>query len=206
MKKILTLLFLHLSVSSFAQISFGIKGGLNLNNVAAKNPQSNFFTVDTNGDIGFHGGVYGKIRLNDEFSFIPELQFTRRGYFSNNFFSSEKTHIRLDYVELPLLISYAPIKKLAIDLGLDVSYIVSAVAKNESTSYNIRDFLDKQFDWGLTGGLRFKIIEKISLIGRYYFGLAAINKIDFRDEMNNPLGALKIYNRGAQFGVTYQLK
>src|SRR5687768_17190563 len=111
MKKTLAfLVFLHLTFLSVAQISFGVKGGTSLSNIVYKNVPDEVSMEDTRSRISFHGGVYAEIQLAGKLSFIPELQFTGRGYTINHSPPNRDTHVNLSYLELPLLLSYSPIK------------------------------------------------------------------------------------------------
>lgn len=209
MKKILTLLFLHFSFFAFAQDSFGVKGGLNVSNVASRKKSENFskYDLDTDNDVGFHTGVYAKIKLMNKVSFVPELQYTRRGLSTKyNPMSNEKTHLRYGYLELPLLVSYAPLKWLAVDVGPSVAYMIAASSKTGTNKINTYEsYDDHRIDFGLNGGARFHVTEKISVIGRYYFGLSVLSEVTVRELTNINELIATFHNRSAQFGVSYHL-
>jgi hypothetical protein len=206
MKKILTFVLIHFSIFSFAQVSFGVKGGLNLSNIAIKNSMEDFLNEENvKSSVGFHGGVYVQVHLSDKLLLIPELQYTKRGYTYNENNPLPKSRVNLNYLELPVLLSYSPIEWLGIELGPNAAYIVSATIKANGSSRSVSEAYDK-IDFSIAGGVRIKINEKISAIGRYNYGLTTVDEIKFRDQNNVSLGSMKTYHRNIQFGMSYKLK
>jgi hypothetical protein len=204
MKKILLAVpFLLISVYSFGQFSLGVKAGLNVNDVIIKDAPWGADGMKAN--IGFHVGVYGKLAISKKFSFIPELQFSQRGYKSTSATSSD-ARVNLNYLELPLLLSYSPVEFLNIDLGPNFAYKLSAVSKSDGTSRNIDNIFEEDLDVGITGGLRFNVSEKISIVGRYYYGISSLYEISLRDVDNNPLETVTVHNRNVQVGLSYRIK
>jgi hypothetical protein len=206
MRKNLTLLLIHLSFFSFAQVSVGVKGGLNLNRLATENDASAGFLEEENIKtfIGFHAGMYLQVPLSDKLSLIPELQFTKRGFAYDDGLQPN-SRANLNYLELPVLVSYSPIEWLGIDLGLTAAYFVSAKIKSDGHSAGNAD-PDNKFDFSISGGVRVRINQKISALCRYNYGLITVYEIRFRGLMNEDLGAMKTYHRNIQFGMSYKLK
>lgn len=198
-KNLLLLILIHFSIFSFGQVSFGIKVGINVNDVAIKGkPDDIEFSPENS--VGFHVGLYGVMKLAEKLSFIPEFQFSKRGY------SDFGYRFNLNYLELPMLFSYSPIKWLNIDIGPDFGYKISAVIKDGSFRNKIDFMYNRNFDFGLNGGLRFNIAEKVSVLARYYYGLTFINDLQLRDENNNSNGEMLEYNRNVQLGLSYKIK
>jgi hypothetical protein len=202
-KTLLVLSSLVISVYSFGQFSLGVKAGLNVNDMILKDaPPGDDGGIEAN--IGFHAGVYTTININKKFSFIPELQFSQRGYASKSSFGDAR--VNLNYLELPLLLSYSPIEFLNIDLGPNFAYKLSAVSKSDGTSRNIDNVFEEDLDIGITGGLRFNVSEKISIVGRYYYGITSLFEFSILDDQNNPLGSGTAHNRNIQVGLSYKIK
>ena len=198
--KISVLAFLFLSAAylpASAQVSFGVKGGLNLNYMSYKyegnNPNS-----ELGSNLGFHLGAYFCLPFSEKFSFQPEIQFSRR--------DSKDV---IDYIELPLLISYKPVRSLQVQLGSNVAFLVSSKEAFYSRYTN-------GFEFGVTGGVRYNLPKGFFVSGRYYFGLSASHTVDLNKlypilDPNNPVYVqgvreLNIYNRTIQFGIGYQIK
>ena len=106
MKNLLLAIFLVVCVSGYSQIPLGFKAGVNVGQIVMKGVPDDF-DEDYSPIASFHVGVFSELRLSDQFDFIPELQYIRKGYHYKSSYSDG--NIRLDYIELPLLISYKPI-------------------------------------------------------------------------------------------------
>jgi hypothetical protein len=182
---------------SYSQFAFGVKGGININELSVSG-SSVGDPYKTN--MAFHVGVYAQLKLSDDkLSLIPELQFSQRGANVNG------TRINLNYLELPILISYKLNKQLRIELGPTVGYKISAVAKGGGSSNNVDAIWDKNFDLGIAPGIRFYVSEKVSIIGRYYYGISPASEVNYLDMNANPT-KISTYNRTIQLGVGYRLK
>lgn len=190
------LLFVAITKSSVSQVSFGVKGGLNLTKTIYNNLPIGF-TSDNEPvwTSGLHVGVYGQVKLSENLSLIPELQFSQRGYKVTYASTNVSSSIRINYLELPLLLSYR-IKPIGIEFGPNISYKLSSTLAN---AY-------KDFDFGLEGGLRAYLSEKVFITARYYYGIATIGEIVFFDSRGRTLGSVTERNRAIQFGIGYKIK
>src|SRR6478736_5935191 len=104
MKELVLFSGLVISTYSYGQFAFGLKGGININQLSVSN-SSGGNPYSTN--MAFHFGLFGQLKLKEKLIFIPELQFTQRG--AN---LQPDLRINLNYIELPVLISYRVIKQL----------------------------------------------------------------------------------------------
>jgi hypothetical protein len=190
-----TVLFLYMTfivAIAHAQIPLGFKAGINTNKIVVRDAAGQF---DDDSDIGvsFHLGVYTKLKLSDKFNFIPELQFIQKQS------KSSSGNIRLNYIELPLLISYQPIQWLNIEAGPSLGLNIGS---------NLYADVYESVDGGINGGLRFNLTPKWSILGRYYYGVTPIEKIYFTmgPVGTPPPAVIKFYNETLQFSVAYYLK
>ncbi len=189
------ILGLVLSICFFAsigQVSFGVKGGLNLNVVSYTNLPPGAID-DFQFSSGFHFGFYSLIALNDHFFFIPEVQYSQRGFTLISAYSP--LDVKLNYIEIPLNLSYSLIKPLNLDFGLN-----TALKVHES---GVIDLFNK-FNFGLTSGLRFKLTKELTVIGRYYYGLVSIGELGYFDVSGNQLKS-NMFNRHIQFSLCYKV-
>ena len=194
---ILILLFLVYGFNSEGQVSFGVKAGINVSNVAyggAISTVSSGF-IDTETLLGAHFGVYGKIILSRNLSVIPEFQFAQRGY--KGLTGNTKEIVNINYFELPVLCSYSVSKLIGIDLGASPSFLTSA-----STPF-FGGF--KNFDLNAIGGLRFNLTQRLFLTGRYYYGLVSVGDIEIRN-INGIVSTITTFNRILQFSIGYRIK
>lgn len=181
-----------LFVSSFAQVSFGVKGGLNFNQVAISDAPASNIQMAT----GFHVGGYAQIGLTKKISFIPELQYCQRGYKDSG--GGSNTTININYVEAPLLLSYSLHKIIGLDLGVDPSFKIST---NSIVSYN-------SFDFGAIGGVRANLTSKFFLTARYYNGFLSISDVQYNNGPQPTYGQPPDHTaktRMIQLGIGYKI-
>jgi len=84
------------------KIAFGVQGGLNLQNMSAKDTDGN--EVENSLLPGFHAGVNVIIPIAPDFYFQPVLQFSQKGTKTEE--SPEPVTFRVNYLELPLNLLY----------------------------------------------------------------------------------------------------
>jgi hypothetical protein len=187
---IVTLIVLATLKFGYAQPVFGVKCGVNLNDVVVENaPFLPIHLYERN--VGFNIGVFTQFNLIEKLALNTELQFIQKGA------NSDDIRINLNYLELPLLVSFTPIKMLSVEAGPGISYLISANAQHGTP--NASDVFDKPFDFGLTAGIKIHATDKISIVCKYYYGLSSV-----RDFVNiyidtTPTSA----NRNWQFGMSY---
>ncbi len=115
-------------------ISFGLRGGVNFQNLNGQ---------DVNGDdlkndliIGFNFGINAEIPIAPEFYFQPGLLFTTKGAKKEDFplGQSIKSRINISYIELPLNLLFKPILgngHILLGLGPYIAYGISGNSKQE---------------------------------------------------------------------------
>lgn len=84
---------------AYAQLTFGLKAGGNLNGTAIKVPTD--FSYETGSHLSFHAGVFTHVPLSDKLALMPELQFVQKGYVIDG--SPNDVRINLNYLELPVI-------------------------------------------------------------------------------------------------------
>lgn len=153
---------------------FGVKGGFNM---------SNLYTDDADDEnilYGFNAGVYATLPVSDFVAIQPELLFTTRGseLEYNNALAQGNVKLKLNYIELPLLVRVNITKNFNIHAGGYASYMVSAKSTGDGdfefeNQYNTDDF--NKFDAGLAGGIGVDF-SPLSVGLRYNYGLTTIEK------------------------------
>lgn len=136
-------------------INFGIKGGLNYSWLNLEDVD------DETGKIGYHAGIMTRINFIEHLSLQGELLYTTKGSkvkYQNAFFDGDAT-LRLNYVEIPVLLVLKLNKNINIHAGPYVSFIVDANAKNNSTVslFDFEEEVDednfKGTDYGFAAGI-----------------------------------------------------
>lgn len=177
------------------RFSWGIKAGANVNDIYIVTNQASIHEL-FHPTTSFHGGLYGQLRMGKKFSFIPELQFIQKGFLIRNPVFEVK--YRINYMEIPLLLSYSVFKYLNIDVGQVNGFKISANSKHGDDKHDLTDNY-YTYDFGLTAGIRVNFNKKISLSSRYVWSLNTMSK--------TPLGfeVYKESHRNILFSLTYLL-
>jgi hypothetical protein len=191
----ITILLLSYAFCGNAQTLFGVKAGLNISSIHVVNLPKSFRGPEAL--AGFHLGVYTRAKIDDRVFLYPELLYTQRGARDGDI------KLKINYIELPIIFSYALIETLAIDGGASLAFRISAKAKADGASANLGSLYDKKIDLGINAGVRFQFSEKLSGTARYYFGALPIAKSVITDFGGNSY-EMKEYNRSIQVGIAYQ--
>jgi hypothetical protein len=206
----------HILITSFilisvfnacGQVAFSIRGGLNLNGFSEKvsssltnDPGRSAFGSGGANNIGFHTGAALNLKITDSFSFQPEVGFSLRGAWQDD------NRFNINYLDLPLLIAYNPVKKLTFQGGAVLSYRLWATGYSfpDQKRENYTDIVEP-FSFGITGGIVYDLTNKISVYGNYYHGLLHTWEITYRNVNNSPAGTLEYFNRNISIGVYYKI-
>ncbi|HUQ67845.1 MAG TPA: porin family protein [Flavitalea sp.] len=145
-------ILLFLAVSPYMSFSqFGIKGGLNFAKVTKAS------NVNADNSTGFHAGVFLAPQSRNILGFRTELIFSRQGY---DFKSGSTTgSVKLDYILLPQLMEINITKFVAIQLGAQMAFLLSAKADSSKPASTGNAQADKiielmnRFDYGAAGGV-----------------------------------------------------
>jgi hypothetical protein len=106
-----------------SSLQLGIDGGGNYMRVGGR-------SFDQKYHPGIHAGVYGQLNFSSKWSLQPELDFnqvicnTSQG-FSDIYDGIYPQLVSLDWVTVPVLVSFKPIPQLSLLLGPQYSYLVS---------------------------------------------------------------------------------
>jgi hypothetical protein len=173
----------------YSQPVFTLKGGININDIIVESAPF-LPTRLYEKSIGFHVGVISQFSLLKKLVISPELQFIQKGA------SSEETKVNLNYLELPLMISFTPIRILSIEMGPSASYLLSTNKNDLSEAFN------EPFDFGLTSGVKINLSNKFSILGRYYYGFSSVRSFPTTSPDFNPSAK----NKNFQFSLCYSLK
>ena len=133
--------------ATFAQVRFGVTAGLNASSFTGDVSDAKF-------KAGFQAGVLADLGISENFSIIPELLFSQRGYKYD--MGSESVSTTLNYLQLPVNIAvkfdvgYG--SKLFIFGGPYIGYGISA---NEVKFGSNNDEI-KPLDFGVNVGLGYQ--------------------------------------------------
>jgi hypothetical protein len=182
-KKKLTLLLLAITVStlSIAQgFHIGVKGGANLFKVDGKSFDEEF-------QSGYTLGAFSEINFNKKWGIQPEVIWNQTNTRTSTSFNeiyptstSDLKDVKLNYLSIPLLLTYRPAKFLSLQAGPQFGILLD---QNKNLLENGQEAF-KRGDFALLGGAQLNL-GGIKVGGRYQVGLANINDIDNQDKWKN---------------------
>jgi len=196
---IISLLFVSMTTNAQQEyFEYGFKGGVNLSSISGDGDKvSNY---DTKASMNIGG--YGLYKILPKLGIQAELLYSEQG-FSERFDSEEvdideiKSLTRMQYINLPVLVSYNLIEQLWIEGGVQVGYLVDAEEEREERSINNEsgqlDSATKTIDQtsryeslelGLLGGLRYKLSQNFMIQARYQKSINDIDKDLVGDQFN----------------------
>lgn len=101
MKKNVLLVFALLgALSTYAQMTFGVKAGFSYANVSMEN------NAGKTGLPAFHAGVIGDISLAENFALQPQLLYSAKGFKGKASPTGDAFTYKLNYLELPINFLY----------------------------------------------------------------------------------------------------
>ena len=187
MKKYVLVLaaFIAFAINSQAQkITGGIKGGLNISDVAGINGDNR---------LSGHIGVFLNSKLSSQWSIQPELLYSGQG--QQFWIPNQEYTLALNYLQIPIMFQFHATKQFYIDFGPQIGLLLAANQKNDDDKWEVDEYYNKA-DVGLAIGLGFNITRQVGIYGRYRVGLADISKRNLPDYSN----------RVGQIGLSFNFK
>ena len=163
-KSIVTLLIIFISFTqSFAQVNFGVKGGLNFSNV------KNIGTDDYLTKTSFHLGLFSELPLSKSFIVNPELLYSVKGYAFPATPYTDAGSMSYNYISIPVLLGYKVSKKFMIKVGPEFNFLTDAVAKFGNEKTNVSNHFNK-FDMAVDLGVAYALKHGLGIEARYSYG------------------------------------
>ena len=174
----LVLLAISISTFSFAQgFNMGVKGGANVFKIDGKSFEEEF-------RHGYNLGVFAEINFNKKWGIQPEFIWNQTNTRTSSDFNDLYPHglsdvqdVKLNYLSIPLLLTYRPIKPLSLQVGPQFGVLVD---QHKSLLQNGGEAF-KNGDFSMVGGAQLNI-GGIKAGARYVVGLNNINDIDNQDK------------------------
>jgi hypothetical protein len=214
-----------------AQVSLGIRGGLNYSGIT--NTSSIF--SDFSYKPGIHFGGVADIELKHGFHIRPEILFSSKGYrevfYSGPDFNSMAPadfQERIHYLEIPVYLAHhsqvgagelitniGPYLGIALAgnyRGANSQYDGGIKFKNKATATEINElyteegkFVSKRTDYGLAAGIGYRL-NRFMFNGTYSFSIASLNvEIDY-EQMDEPFWVNEQRYKVYQLSAIYFLK
>ncbi len=178
-----------LSTAVFGQMTFGVKGGLNMTNMKFSASGS---SVSNKTLVGYEVGGFANFSINDKMTFQPELLFAQYGCkLDKNLYGTEMTW-KMNYISIPLMFKYA-MGAINLQAGPQLGYLLSSKVDGNDAMDGMA-----KLDYGITLRAGYETESGLGLNVGYYFGLANLNDDSTVD--------MTIKNSGLQVGVSYKFK
>ena len=177
MMKKLSLFFaaaLGMSAAVSGQAKFGVKVGLNVSSVTAVEYNMPQLKEESGGwATGLLAGAYASYAFSEVVGVQAELLFSQQGGGLKALLPDSSGYgnvlFRQTYLNLPLMVSVAPVKKLPLDIlaGLQVGLRLKKTSDGEVSTANNGDYVDLS----AVLGAQYTLIEHLTFGIRYGIGL-----------------------------------
>ena len=179
--KFFSILFVALVAStfSFAQgLHVGVKGGAKLFKIDGKSFNEEF-------KYGYNAGLFAEINLSQKVGIQPEILWNQinsdtagniRDVY-DNLGNQDLKNPQLNYLSIPLLLSYKPSKFLSLQAGPQYGILLN---NNKSFFENGKEAF-KNGDFSLLMGVQLKILSA-RVYGRYMIGLNNLNDLSSQEK------------------------
>src|SRR6478735_4376110 len=169
---------LTLTTVSFAQFHVGAKAGVNMSKIDGQSFSESF-------DYGYHLGGFAEIGLGNKWALQPEVLFNQYNSkttteFSDIYQGESLKDVKLNYLSIPILLSYTPSKLLSLQGGVQFGVLMDnskTLVKNGQEAF-------KNGDFSVLGGVQLNL-GGFKVSGRYFVGLNNINDVDSKDKWRN---------------------
>ncbi len=164
-KLILAAAIIAVGYTANAQVSFGVKAGLNIANL----------TGDLDGTsslASFNAGGLVNIPVSSQFSVQPEVIYSGEGA------KGDGGKYLFNYINIPVLFQYNNPSGFFAEVGPQIGLLTSAKAKIDGGgSTDVKEFL-KSSNFSAAIGLGYKLANGLGFNARYNLGLVNISKED----------------------------
>lgn len=197
------------SQTTLAQLSYGVKAGVNLSSIGGKSIDN------TDMRIGVHIGFLGRLQLSERFALQPEMQYSQRGFkrdidvsgFDPSDFDPVITsttvefNSRFDYVDIPLIAQYKITEGLTVEAGPQIGLFLSESTKVDGDELEDEESGSDSFalaEVGILGGMGYYLDSGLFFQARYILGVTSIFDKDVQT-----LNDDGVFNRNIQFSIGY---
>lgn len=169
MRNILLMVFLLINLSAAAQISAGVKVGMNLANF-------NGFSRLMDPRVGFHAGVFAERQIKVKFSLQAELLYSQKGSRQDILIpisSTDTQWVRFrtnyTYVDIPVIVKYNLFNQVIPYVGPQMSLLVRKNAKIKEFDKHQQATFSGQgnIQVGLVAGIAYNITKTVGTDIRY---------------------------------------
>ncbi|HVW61673.1 MAG TPA: porin family protein [Puia sp.] len=178
---VLSLLLVSFAVihSQAQGVHVGIKAGANIFKVDGQGYSEGFH-------FGYNAGAFAELNWSDHWGVQPEVLFNQTNYRTGTQFHDiypgglDDVKGKLNYLSIPLLLSYRPVKLLSIQAGPQFGILLN---QDKHLVESGKDAF-KKGDFSLVGGVQLNLVNFV-VGGRYVIGLTDINDVTSDQKWKN---------------------
>lgn len=165
-------------------VSVGVKGGVNIAGVSK-------FSDDAR--VSANAGVFAHTQVSSNFCIQPEVLYSWQGGRFNTI-NGERT-LALDYIQVPVMVQYYPVKQFYIEAGPQVAFLTNASIKNpdNGNKASINDAY-KKADFAVNVGAGVRLTQQVGVFARYNIGVTDITTNE-NTTQRNQVGQVGAYIR-----------
>ncbi|HEY0743335.1 MAG TPA: porin family protein [Chryseosolibacter sp.] len=200
------LLLFCFSLTTSAQVSFGVKGGLNLNFVSVNADRSSSISqrhLKLENGIGTHLGGFMMVPLSAQAYFKPGVTLIERGAGLAN----DDYRVSLYYADVPLLFQYKITRAFYLEAGPVASGLIAAFEYSaiQQKMVNVSKAVES-FSFGASIGAGYFVTPRLAVTASVYRSLTMAWNHTLRDESNRPAGTIDYFPGNVSVGVEYHFK
>lgn len=158
-------------------IKYGVKAGINMSNMSEDMSFDPHFSMGMGFRVGalvnFHWGQRTASSLPGTglWGLQPEVVF------SNQTVKSNAGDVKLNYIQVPIMLKVYPVSALSVEVGPEFSYLISSSPKSMTTDDAELSLGDcKGFNFGAGVGATYEFDFGLMVGGRYSFGFTDLAK------------------------------
>lgn len=140
--------------------------------------------------------------MSEKLRLRTELIFVSKG---NKFETTDLVKSRLGYINFPMLLQYLISPRLAVELGPEIGYLLTAKLKSPGVDPLEVTGTYNEFDLGINGGIRYFLSDLASINLSYTHGFAKVRELTVFDVTAFPTGTADYFNRSFQLSLSYRL-
>ena len=138
-------------------MSFGVKGGLNMSNYTGD------IEIEVDNKIGFFVGGFVEFKVSDKFAVQPEILYSNLGA------KNSDVTLEANYILVPLMAKFFVTEQFSLEAGPQVGFLMTAKLDDD----DIKDGF-KSTDFAANFGVGYDVTENISIGLRYSLGLTNV--------------------------------
>ncbi len=170
MKKNIIIIFLAFVVNvSFSQKNKGFNAGV-FGGLIASQVDGDWFTGYNR--LGIQTGIFTNYMFSDNMGYQLEIKYIQKGSKNVNQKAGTYFELKLDYIEIPVMLNYKLDKKMYVEGGIGIAYLIRALEDRDGAGYTNYDPPFEKYDISAIGGFNYMLSD--NLIGNIKYSYSIL--------------------------------